>query len=228
MRLLLRLFGLMGMAFVLGCTATVGTQLVALGVAWSRDAFSSNKMVRYAGVIYGLDPLDLEPSKPKNEQRVEPGTREEFLEDRVQNTPRLTERAATTSQSTEELRGLTLTLKRNREKYAEARLQFEKMLKQLETETATRALQEVQTTIEVIQPKQAKNILSSMLSTPADDPADDVMKDVVKVIRSLPNDKLRKILAEFKTDEELQLLHRILVEIGDLDDRNTQLSRSTP
>jgi hypothetical protein len=121
-----------------------------------------------------------------------------------------------------------MTLKRNREKFVNKRNDFESELVRLETETIRTAQRDLQITLEVAAPKQAKEILRSMLASDSADPADDVMKDVVGIIKLLPVNKLKKILAEFKTDEERKVLHRILVEIGELDERGTQLTRSEP
>jgi hypothetical protein len=224
MTLLGRLFQLLSTAFVVGCVATVTAQLAGVGVAWSHGTLTQDKIQRYAGVIYGLDPLDLASPKLDTPRQPEPETREEILADRVMRTPQLRERAAMIAQSADDIRGVTLTLKRNREKYVAARDGFESLLDQLETETETSALRELQITLEVVAPKQAKEILRSMLSTPPIDPADNVMRDVVGIIKRLPDNKLRKILAEFKTEDERKLLHRILFEIGELDERATQLS----
>ncbi len=223
-----KLLGLLATVFVLGCAATVTAQVAGLGLAWSRGTLTHDKIVRYAGVLYGLDPLDLAPPKQNNPQPAEPETREEILADRVKKTPQLAERAATITQSADDIKGVTLTLKRNREKYVTARDGFESLLDQLETETASTALRELQITVEVATPKQAKDILRSMLTAAPIDPADNVMKDVVGLIKTLPDNKLRKILAEFKTEDERKLLHRIMVEIGELDERSTKLSGTRP
>lgn len=228
MGLLRKIPGLVATAAVLLCTATVAAQLAGVGMAWSRGTISRDKVVRFAGIVYGLDPLDLVPQSQRNQQQPEPKTREEILADRVQKTPRLNERMSAISKRSEEIRGVTLTLRLNRDRYVEKRDSFAKQLDQLEAETVTRALREVQITMEVAPPKQAKEILRSMLTAPSKDPVDNVMKDVVGIIKALPDDKLRKILAEFKSEEERQLLHQILVEIGDLDKRLSQVASPMP
>ena len=215
-------------AFMLACVGTVSVQIVGMGVAWSRGRLSPEKMKQSTGVLYGLDPLDVAPAKPDEQKNPVPDTREAILADRVMRTPQLAERAAVIVKSADEIRTVTLTLKRNRERFVTARDEFESKLDELAGETEKSALRELQITLEVATPKQAKEILRSMLSNPPADPADNVMNDVVGIIKSLPDNKLRKILAEFKTDEEEKLLHRILIEIGELDERSTQLSRNQP
>jgi hypothetical protein len=228
MTVLGRLMQMMATAITLVCVGTVSVQVAGLGVAWSRGSLSPEKIKRYTGVLYGLDPLDVAPEKPDRPKDPVPETREEILADRVMRTPQLAERAAVIAKSADEIRTVTLTLKRNRERFVTARDEFESKLDELAGETEKSALRELQITLEVATPKQAKEILRSMLSKPPADPADNVMNDVVGIIKSLPDNKLRKILAEFKTEEEEKLLHRILLEIGELGERSTQLSRNQP
>lgn len=227
MRLLGKIPGLLGSALALLCAATVASQATGLAWAWSSGALARDKVVRYAGILYGLDPLDLEPAQDKSEERQEPRTRDEIIADRVRNTPLLVERAATLKQTTEDLRSVTLMLRRSREKYMTARDGFESLLTQLEKETEDRSLRDLQITLEIIAPKQAKDILSEMLNAPNSDPTDNVMGDVVSVLRTLPDDKLKKVLGEFKSAEEQQLLHEILIQIGELD-RPAGSNASTP
>lgn len=228
MGLLRKIPGLLATAVMLLCTATVASQVAVVSVAWSRGIISRGKMAHFAGVIYGLDPLDLVPQSQLNQREPAPESREEILADRVQKTPRLIERTSAITKRSEEIRGVTLSLRLNRDRFSKARDDFAKQLNQLEAETLTRALREVQITLEVAPPKQAKEILRSMLMERSKAPVDDVMKDVVGIIKALPDEKLRKVLAEFKTEDERRLLHEILVEIGDLNKRISQVPSTKP
>ena len=219
-----KLLQLVTTAFVLVCIASVAAQAVGVSMLWSRGALTQNKIVRYTGVLYGLDPLNLSTPKAGKPQEVVPESREEILADRVMRTPLLADRVVTITKSAEDIRGVTLTLKRNRQIYVEARDQFESLLDEREAEIAQSSLRELQITLELATPKQAKEILRSMLSTTPADAADNVMKDVVNIIKLFPPNKLKKILAEFKSDDERKLLHRIMVEIGELDERPDQLT----
>ena len=74
------------------------------------------------------------------------------------------------------------------------------------------ALLEVQRTLEAIAPKQAKEQLLRMLAE-AKTPADQPMEDVLRILKAMPLDKRKKILAEFKTPEEIEKLADVLREI---------------
>ena len=41
------------------------------------------------------------------------------------------------------------------------------------------------------------------------------MQDVVTIFKSMPEDRLKKLNSEFKTEKEKQQLHRILLEMGE-------------
>ena len=75
-----------------------------------------------------------------------------------------------------------------------------------------------QRTLENLQPKQAKDTLLRILEDEGKDPEDDVLADVVAIVRSMPQEKLKKILGEFKTEAERTTLHRIMLEIGEIED----------
>jgi hypothetical protein len=83
----------------------------------------------------------------------------------------------------------------------------------------------VQVTLEAIAPKQAKEQLVKMLQDPKS-PANDPMEDTVRILKAMPLDKRKKILAEFKTPEEVKTLAEILrvVRLGGSD---TELMRDT-
>ena len=47
-------------------------------------------------------------------------------------------------------------------------------------------------------------------------PDDHVLDDVLHMIRGMPQDKLKKIFSEFKTEDERTVLNSILLAIGEL------------
>jgi hypothetical protein len=61
-------------------------------------------------------------------------------------------------------------------------------------------------------PKQAKDQILKMLDEPST-VADDPMQDVVTVLKSMADDKRKKLLGEFKTPEEADRLAEILREV---------------
>ena len=64
-----------------------------------------------------------------------------------------------------------------------------------------------------MQPKQAKDQLLRMLDEAGPEELEKVNRDVVTMLKSMPLDKRKKIVSEFKTDEEAEKLHEILKQI---------------
>ena len=223
------MIGWMGALFIVGCSATVTAQLVGLVALSSQGVLTQEKLVRYAGVLYGLDPLDLSPGKnPPTHSAAAGASPEDALADRVQKSPQITARQEVIRKGTDDIRSVVLGLRLKRERQAVARKNFESYLQQLEVENTVTALREIQVTLESLPANQAKDIISFMLTDSQADAEDDAMADVVTLIKAMPAEKLRKIYSEFNTNDERELLHRILVEIGNLDERNTQLTGTQP
>ena len=79
-------------------------------------------------------------------------------------------------------------------------------MKDLEKSATESAEAELQRTIEAIDPKQAKAQILIMID-------DDAMSAVVTVVKALPLDKRKKLIAQFKTEEEIEKLADILRQI---------------
>ena len=82
----------------------------------------------------------------------------------------------------------------------------------------------MQQTLESLQPVQTKAIFLRMLS---DKTADEqqALAEVTEIMQAMSTDKLKKILAEFKSDAERATLHQILAHIGQLDATPVEESR---
>jgi hypothetical protein len=111
---------------------------------------------------------------------------------------------------------------------------FDQRLTDLQKATTDASLLEVQQTLEAISPKQAKEQIVKMLEEPPT-PHDDPMEDVVRILKAMPLDKRKKILAEFKDPQEVEKLHEILreVRLGGSDaellrDTRSQLQQAAP
>ena len=229
MRMIRSLIGWMGTLFFVGCAATVTAQFVGVAALATQGMLTHEKLVRYAGVLYGVDPLDMTKGKeaPENDSKSH-RTPEELLADRVQKTQQIKDRQSVIRKGIDDIRGVVLGLKVKRERHADARKNFESYLAKLEAENSLTALREIQVTLEALPAKQAKDIIFHMLDEAPVDSDDDALADIVALVKSMSAEKLRKIFGEFKTDDEREMLHRILVEIGNLDERGTQLTRTQP
>jgi hypothetical protein len=209
-------FLILGMIYL--CAATTLAQAIGLGVIWSRGALTPDKLTRYAGILYGLPPQDLPPLEPNEEEStglVSGGSAD--LQTRVAAHPLLANRREAIQRDFTEINMLVRDLKTKRKRYDSVKKGFQNLLDTLETDLSTTSIAEVQRTLEVLQAKQAKDLILGMLEEEDPTGEDDVLGDVVEMIRTMPQEKLKKILGEFKTNAERETLHRIMMELGKLD-----------
>lgn len=225
MRIVRTMCGLFAASIALLCTATVTAQLVGAGVLWTRGMLGAGKLVRYAGVLYGLDPARLLPPQD-DAAAAAPQGKAEILAARAQESATLQERVSAIGQGTHDIRVAALALKMKRDRHEGARKSFESYLQQLQTEVEAAGLRELYLTLEALPPRQTKDILTTMLDEAPSDPL--VMSHVVAVLQMMPEDKLSKTIGEFKRSDEQALLHEILVQIGKLYDARATLDGGQP
>ena len=83
---------------------------------------------------------------------------------------------------------------------------FDLRLKTLTDETATAGMNDLVSHIAGLKAPQSKKLLQMMLEK-------EQMEKAVFVLKNLPFDKSSKIIAEFKTDQELDELYPVLVDL---------------
>jgi len=205
------------LAFGYCCLATVIVQVGGVAMMWSSDRLTLDKAVRYAAIVYGLDIADLPTRKrhdPDADASDEGLTHDQLLTKRVHANAILTDRKVAMKQEADSIRSLEKELKSERDRRALVRNNFLAYLDDLEKQVVIDSLGDVQRTLESLKPRQAKDILLRTLGDEGLDEKDDVMHDVIAIFKAMPETKLKKILAEFKTQEEQDVLHRMIMEIG--------------
>jgi len=218
MRLLARLTTFVATALLYSCVATTTFQGVAAGRLWAEGAFTQPKLRKYVAALYGFD-LAHWPSEALESQPEETSpavTRAQLLAERVQASPGIRARTLAMKQAADDIRTLAQQLSTKTERHEIVKQGFYDLLKQLEQDARASALNEVRHTLEVIRPRQAKDLIISMLKDEELNPEEHVLDSVLQILREMPQDKLKKIFGEFKTDAERQELHRVLVAIGEL------------
>jgi len=220
MGILGKLIGTACVAIAYACVATTVAEAIVVASLWQSGAFETTKLRKYAAVVYGFDlaTLNIDGQKP---QAMEPTTttltRDELIDSRVKSNATLATRQEAIRKGAEDNRLLVQSLSTKRERYEIVKDGFEALLVQLEQDVNVSALTEVRRTLEVLQPKQTKDLMIDMLQDGNATAEDNVLGDVLAIIRGMPQDKLKKIFGEFKSEEERTVLNRILLAIGDLD-----------
>ncbi|MEX0819277.1 MAG: hypothetical protein WD070_06780 [Pirellulaceae bacterium] len=212
-----KLVGAAGAVLVYTCVATTVAEVIVVAALWRSGAFETAKVQKYAAIVYGFDlaELDLDGKKPQAEQPTL--TRDELLDARVKSHPTLAARHAAIRKGADDIHSLVQTLATKRERYEIVKDGFANLLAQLEKDVDETALSEVRRTLEVLKPRQTKDLMIDMLRDGDVTAEDDVLGDVLAMIRGMPQDKLKRILGEFKSEEERIVLNRILLALGELD-----------
>ena len=207
-----------GAAFVYVCVATMVAEAIIIAASWQSGALQTTKLQKYAAIVYGFDlaELDIDGERREAAEANDSLTRDQLLASRVQSNATLATRQEAIRKGADDIHLLVQSLSTKRERYEIVKDGFDDLLAQLEVDVNQTALTEVRRTLEVLQPKQTKDLMIDMLEDGDVTPEDDVLGDVLAIIRGMPQDKLKKIFSEFKSEQERTVLNRILLAIGEL------------
>jgi hypothetical protein len=234
---MMKLLKLIPAALLYFCVATVLAQVGAGVYLVATGALTQEKMYQCLAAFYGVNLHEIEQ---KAAQAHEPPPNEqpdfaEVIKQRALASRDLDLRETAVDKALVDVRALTAQLKTERARYDQLKLQFDARLAELEQVSTDNALQEVQRTLEVIQPKQAKDQILRMLEEAKPEERAAVDRDVITILKAMPLDKRKKIIGEFKTEEEAQKLHDILQQIREgvpetalIRDTRAQLARFSP
>jgi len=212
-RLLQGLF-LFGMYF---CAASTTAQAIGLGTLYWRGALTPDKVRQYAAVLYHLDlpppaaELASTPAEP-----AAPLPRSRQLAQRAGRDPLLEQQQRAIVQEKTAIEGRRRELQTHTQRYAQLKKSLDDSVTQLQAEADGAALAEIQQTLEIVQPVQAKAIVLRMLDEKRVDETQ-ALAHVAEIMQALGADKLKKLLGEFKSETERAALHRILTHIGKLE-----------
>lgn len=210
-------------AFVAVAVGTFVTLLVVLTMLWFKGALADERVYGMLAALQGV-----KAAKPA-EKAIDPNSEQpsfnQILEARTVASLDLDLRETAIDKSLGELRTLESQLRTESRRLDDWKTSFDKRLTDLQTAATEASLLELQRTLEAIAPKQAKEQLLKMLEEPKTG-SDDPMEDIVRILKAMPLEKRKKILAEFKTPEDVEKLHEILkvVRLGGSD---TQLLQET-
>jgi hypothetical protein len=94
-------------------------------------------------------------------------------------------------------------LTKDKERYVLLRSSFEQRLKELQTETENKGYANVRLIWENVSPKKAKEQILKMVEA-------DEMEDVVHILSEMPIGKRAKIVSQFSTPEETEVMDKLL------------------
>lgn len=221
MKAALRWLGALLIALSLG---TFVSLIVLLAMLWTKGTLSDERILAMLAALQGIKPPP-PPSVAALDTHAEQASFGQVLNSRLRASLDLDLRESAIDKSLSDLRTLETQLKTESLRLDNWKQSFDERLATLQTAATEASLLEVQRTLEAILPKQAKEQIMKTLAEPKT-AADDPMEDVVRILKAMPLDKRRKILAEFKTPEEVEKLSEILhvIRVGGSD---TDLLRDT-
>jgi len=214
----------LGAVFVAVSIGTVVSLAVIGAMLWWKGVLNDERLYGMLAALQGIKP----PPPPKLtalDTDAEQPSFEQILTSRMRTSLDLDLRESAIDKSLGDLRTIETALQSESKRLDNWKQSFDKRLAELQTAATDNSLREVQQTLEVIQPKQAKEQLVKMLEEPKS-AVNDPMEDIVRILKAMPLDKRKKILAEFKTPEEIKTFAEILrvVRLGGSD---TELLRDT-
>jgi hypothetical protein len=198
-------------ALVYFCVATLLAQAVGFGVLWWRGSLNQDNGYRLLALLQGVDVDAIRDELERNRQpQDDPQVSfEAITKARLAKSLTLNLREQAISAGLSDLLALQAEVRTERQRLDGIVAGFEQRLTRMEQEAADTALQEVQRTLETIQPGQAKEQILLIL----DEDGENSMNDVVAMIRAMPLDKRKKIFGEFKSKVEVDKMHDILQQL---------------
>ncbi len=205
---------------------TLVSVVVITGMLWSKGALNDERIYGMLAALQGIKPPPPENTSVLNSQTETPSI-DQIRGLRMRASLDLDLRESAIDKALGDLRTIETSLQNETKRLDSWKQSFDKRLSDLQTAATDSALREVQQTLEAIQAKQAKEQLVKMLEEPKS-PTDDPIEDVVRILKAMPLDKRKKILAEFKTPEENITLAEILrvIRLGGSDSELLRNTRS--
>lgn len=207
----MKILDLLAAAAVAFGLASAITVLVLASVLWSKGAFRDERFLGALAALYGVrvDASSAAAAPPPAEQR----SLREVQDRRMLVGLDLDLRESAIDKSLVDLRNLEADIRTERDRLDKWKLSFDKQLSDLQTGKTDESLLELQRTLEAMSPKQAKDRIMDILETSPRGAVDRPLSDIVTILKAMPLDKKKKLLAEFKTEEEAEQLNEVLAQI---------------
>lgn len=193
--------------FLWFCVATILAQLAILTVAAAKGNINDKTLTRVLAALNGIDIQGERLQRVLVKAREAPvPTYEDVLNAKVKSSLELDSRQEALDRLQRQITDRERTLREDINRFETGRKEFKDELDRIKKTTQSENLSEIRKILENLSPTQAKEQLLLMLKN-------NQKKDVVLIIKALPPDKQKKILAEFNTQPDQQQLNDIIQEI---------------
>jgi hypothetical protein len=201
-------------AGVMICAASFVVAGGGLAWLWLSGRLNDEKSHQILAIVYGVDlqALEAKHAPQRKPLESEQPSFHDVINRRLEKSIDLDLRETAFDKALLELRALEADLRAQRERFDARLREFEVRIAEFRSETLNDGLTNLQLKLEAIQPKQAKDLFMKMIEEPADE-NDDSLNAAVTILKNMPVEKSRKIIAEFKSPQEIEQLHEILSRI---------------
>ncbi len=194
--------------------ATILAQVAMLGMLYARGNLSQEKAVELIAVSRDIDlPAmwhELEAaSKPVEVEQV---SFEEVLTARKRASLDLDLREIAADKGLIDVQHLAVLFEDERRQYDLLKYRFDQRIENVRLGAVEPGLKEVQRQLESVDAKLAKDQILRILSDP-DIPPEKSINFVVTMFKNMPLDRKKKIMSEFKSDEDRKQLNVIMAQI---------------
>ena len=208
------ILGLAKVGLVYFCVATVLAEVILVATFVLRGGLTREQSLQVLATIHQVDieAIREELSDGTLGESLDQVAHDQVLLARVEAGLNIDLREQFLDLGLAEDRNLIVELREQRTQYSRLRDAFNQQLAQVVEGVQQEAIRDVASKIELMQPRQAKDQLLRILDDETISP-DDAMQAVVAILKTIPLERGKKILAEFKTPEEATKLFEILRQI---------------
>lgn len=203
-----KIVSLLATAFIYLCVATVVAQSAAVATLWTKGALDRGRLYRVLAALHGVDVVTMQTrlaAQKKAAQQEQPSFDSRVEAQRLQSLD-LDLRETALDKGLVDLLNLQSTVQTAETQFQQQRQSYDTKLRDMVDEVQATSMKELQRTIEAMRPEQAKAQLLKMLE-------DKAMGDVVTIVKNMPADKQKKLIAEFKDGTDADQLYQILKNI---------------
>lgn len=209
-----RLFSMLGQALLYSCVGTVIAAVVGAAMLYQKGAFSDDRVLNMWAALHGIPlPGDAAAVASDSHDPEEHPAYDDIVMKRALAAKDLELRENTLDKALGELKTIEQKIRTEQERFDRLVVSYEEKLQSLEANAADAAVLETQRTLEALPPKQAKQQLLNLLDSSPSPGIENPMAAVVALVKAMPIERRRKILQEFKSQEEDDKLAEILKEI---------------
>lgn len=202
---MIRLFGSMLAYVALG---TMLAQVAGMGYLWQAGKLDRQKTFKILALIHNVEFDPARAAERKNQPEIDSSQLSFEDIERLRNVKSrdLELKLQTLHQGLEQSNFERTELSKDKERYLLLKNSFEQRLEELQAETEAKGYANVRLIWENINPKKAKEQILKMVDA-------DEMQDIVHILSEMPIGKRAKIVSQFATPEETEILDKILRQI---------------